>query len=94
MANIANIEAVLERLRAGPLPLPLDRWRVETGPDWSNHPAVWVWIPLEDADSADLEVDKLVELQDIVHERVKGAVDDDSLVYVRFNDISEFEKTS
>lgn len=32
LANVANIEAALEELRAGSLPTPLDEWRVETAP--------------------------------------------------------------
>lgn len=84
MANMANVEAALEELRTGSLPMPLDEWRVETGLDWSDDPAIWVWLPIGGDGMDDSEIDRLVALQDIVHERVKNAVDDDSLVYIRF----------
>ena len=84
MANVANVEAALEELRTASLPAPLDEWRIETGLDWSDDPAIWVWLPIGGDDMDNSEIDKLVELQDIVHKRVKTAVDDDSLVYIRF----------
>lgn len=84
MANVANIEAALEELRTASLPAPLDEWRIETGLDWSDDPAIWVWLPTGGDDMDNSEIDKLVALQDIVHDRVKTAVDDDSLVYIRF----------
>ena len=84
MANIANIEAALEKLQAGGLPVSVCAWRVEAGPDWSDDPAVWVWIVLESEEVEDAEVPALLELQDIVYSRVGGVIDDDSLLYVRF----------
>lgn len=39
------VEAELEKLRD--LPTPIAWWEVETGPDWTDDPAVWVWPVLE-----------------------------------------------
>ena len=49
-----------------------------------------MWIPIENVDSVDLDVDMLVAMHDAVRDRVRSAVDDDSLVYVHFGDPSEF----
>ena len=92
MANMATIEAALRELRAEPLPMPLDAWHLESGPDWAGEPAVWVWILLRETDSPDPDIDNLFELQNIVRERVKNLVDDDSFVYVRIGDVSDFKK--
>lgn len=90
MANVENVEAALRELRTEPLPAPLDAWRIEIGADWSGDPAVRVWIPIENVDSVDLDVDMLMTMHDAVRDRVRSAVDDDSLVYVHFDDPSEF----
>ena len=94
MANMAIIEAALQELRAEPLPMPLEAWHIESGPDWSGDPAVWVWILLRETNAPDPDIDNLFELQNIVHERVKNLVDDDSFVYVRIGDVSDFKKAS
>ena len=52
-----------------------------------------MWIPIENVDSVDLDVDMLAAMHDAVRDRVRSAVDDDSLVYARFDDPSEFGKT-
>ena len=92
MANMAIIEAALQELRAGPLPMPLEAWHIESGPDWSGDPAVWVWILLRETNAPDPDIDNLFELQNIVQERVSDLVDDDSFVYVRIGDVSDFKK--
>ena len=92
MPNMATIEAELRELRTEPLPMPLEAWHIESGPDWSGDPAVWVWILLRETNAPDPDIDNLFELQNIVHERVSDLVDDDSFVYVRIGDVSDFKK--
>ena len=94
MANLADIETALDELQAGPLPLPVAEWRVEAGSDWSADPAVWVWIVLEHDDFKDEDGPTLLELKYLVHSRVKGLIDDDSFLYVRFGEASEPGKAS
>ena len=90
MANVETIEAALRELRTESLPAPLDAWRIEIGADWAGDPAVRVWIPIENVDSVDLDVDMLMTMHDAVRDRVRSAVDDDLLAYARFDDPSEF----
>ncbi len=94
MTNLTDIEAALDELPSDRLPFPVVEWRVEAGPDWSDDPAVWVWIVLERDDFEYDDASALLELKDVVHGRVKGLIDDDSFLYVRFGEASEAAKAS
>ena len=68
------------------LPTPVKEWRVETGPDVTEDPAVWAWVRLEE-DDVDFETRS--RLRDLVRRRVRDETDDASWVYVRFRGASE-----
>jgi hypothetical protein len=84
MTTPATIETVLRELDA--LPAPVHSWRVETGPDATEHSAVWVWITLEDEY---LDSKTRGELRDLVRNVVREKADDAPWVYVRFRAASE-----
>ncbi len=79
-----NIEAALPDL-----PTPVSSWHVETGPDWTEDPAVWVWAMLKD-DEVDFA--KRSRLRSIIRGLVYDTVDPSLLVYVRFRGASEVER--
>jgi hypothetical protein len=84
--KVATVESILKDLEAS-LPVPVQGWIVETGPDATNDDAVWVWAILRDEDLKR-------ETRNIVREAVREAVQGDELdkapwVYVRFRGASE-----
>ena len=79
------IETALSELRN--LPTPVSSWRVETGPDATEDPAVWVWVMLEDED---VDLQTRSRLREIVQGLVRET-HDTSWVYVRFRGASESE---
>ena len=84
-------EALRELKKKNPsLPLPLRSWRVETGLDWTDDPAIWVWVILRPGDAGAREkIGERAALQEIVidrvWERIKGT-DDEPWIYVRFDE--------
>ena len=80
----AAIETALAGLED--LPTRVTEWQVETGPDATDDPAVWVWVMLEE-DDVDFETRS--RLRDIVRRRVRDETDDASWVYVRCRGASE-----
>ncbi len=80
----AEIESALDELSA--LPARVGGWQVETGLDWVDEPAVWVWVLLEDeeVDAADLN-----RLRDMVRDRVRLLTGPAIWAYVRFRGVSE-----
>ena len=79
-----NIEAALRKLPE--LPTPVSSWHVETGPDSTEDPAVWVWAMLTDDD---VEFAKRSRLRSIISDVVHDTVGSSTLVYVRFRGASE-----
>lgn len=87
--DVKKIEGTLERLRreTGTLPFPVRSWRVETGLDSTDDPAIWIWITLENDDAfAQENRDRRIELGDTISDRVRdeSGVDDEYWIYVRF----------
>ena len=80
----ATIESALGALRE--LPTPVNSWRVETGRDSADDPAVWVWAMLEDEE---VDVDTGDRLRDVVRDAVRRETDDERWVYVRFRSASD-----
>lgn len=83
-ATVEAIEAALGRL--GDLPAPVSSWEVETGPDATDDPAVWVWVMLAD-EGVDFQTRS--RLREIVRDQVLHETNDGSWVYVRFRTASE-----
>ena len=83
-ATAEAIESALAELRG--LPVQVSSWQVETGPDSTNDPAVWVWIMLEDEE---VDFQTRSRLREMVRNRVRREANDGSWVYVRFRDASE-----
>ena len=79
-----TIESALGALRE--LPTPVSSWRVETGLDSADDPAVWVWAMLEDEE---VDVDTGDKLRDVVRDAVRRETDDELWVYVRFRSTSD-----
>ena len=82
-----TIEAALRQLPE--LPTPVSSWHVETGPDSTEDPAVWVWAMLTDDD---VEFAKRSRLRSIISNLVHDTVGSSTLVYVRFRGASEVEQ--
>ncbi len=79
-----EIKSALGKLSA--LPARVSGWQVETGLDWADEPAVWVWALLEDEEVESAALDRLREMvRDCVH-RAAGQAE---WVYVRFRGASE-----
>ena len=83
-ATAESIEFALAELRE--LPTQVSAWQVETGPDATDDPAVWVWIMLE-KEGVDFQTRS--QLREIVRNQVRNQTKDDSWVYVRFRSASE-----
>ena len=81
-----TIETALRRLPE--LPTPVSSWHVETGPDSTNDPAVWVWAMLTEDD---VDFAKRSRLRSIIRDLVEERTDTSVLVYVRFRGASEVE---
>ena len=82
-----TIEAALRLLPD--LPTPVSSWHVETGPDFTEDPAVWVWAMLTEDD---VEFSKRSKLRSIIRELVHDTVGSSMLVYIRFRGASEVEQ--
>ena len=80
------IETALSELRN--LPTPVSSWQVETRPDATEDPAVWVWVMLEDED---VDLQTRSRLRETVQGLVRRETHDTSWVYVRFRGASETE---
>ena len=77
------IESELKGLQG--LPTPVASWQVETGPDATEEPSVWVWVMLE---HEDVDRGTREDLRDIVRKAVRRR-DETSWVYVRFRGARE-----
>ncbi len=81
----SDIEAALKRELRNP-PTPVSWWEVETGVDWADDPAVWVWVYLTE-EEVDFETRDL--LRNTVRDLVRRETESSMLVYVRFRGASE-----
>ena len=81
----SDIEAALKRELRN-LPTPVSGWEVETGVDWADDPAVWVWVYLTE-EEVDFETRDL--LRGTVRDLVRRETESSMLVYVRFRGASE-----
>ena len=79
-----KIEAALDEL--SDLPARVGGWQVETGLDWADEPAVWVWALLEDEE---VEAAALDRLREIIRDRVRLLTGPAVWAYVRFRGVSE-----
>ena len=82
--TVAEIESALDQL--GNLPAPVSGWLVETGLDWTDQPAVWVWALLADDE---VDFDTRPRLRDMVRKKVRGKTGPSVRAYVRFRGASE-----
>lgn len=83
-ATAEAIESALGKLRG--LPARVRSWQVETGPDATDDPAVWVWVMLAD-EGVDFQT--RTRLREIVRDQVRHETNDGSWVYVRFRGAAE-----
>jgi hypothetical protein len=84
-----NADAIAEDLRhLADLPVPVQAWQVEVGPDATDDLAVWVWATLADQDFKD-PADTL-RLRERIWTAIRERHEDaDPWVYVRFRALSE-----
>lgn len=80
----AEIESALDELPG--LPAWVSGWQVETGLDWVDQPAVWVWAVLEDEDA---DAAALSRLREMIRNHVRRTASEAKWVYVRFRAASE-----
>ena len=83
-ATAETIESALANLQE--LPAQVSSWQVETGPDATDDPAVWVWVMLAD-EGVDFQAHS--QLREIVRNQIQHQTNDGSWVYVRFRSASE-----
>ena len=84
-----TIKTALRQLPEVELPTPVSSWHVETGPDSTEDPAVWVWAMLKDDE---VEFAKRARLRSIISALVQEKAGSSMLVYVRFRGASEVEQ--
>lgn len=72
------------------LPTPIAWWVVETGPDWTDDPAVWVW-PVLEHEGVDFETRTLVrkKVRRLVRDVTRRETGTAWQPYVRFRSASE-----
>ena len=80
----AKIQEALEALPG--LPVEIDSWHVETGGDWADDPAVWVWGILVDPA---LDTANLFALRKTIRDAVREHAGDEISIYIRFRSTSE-----
>ena len=81
-----------EALRGLPgLPVQVDSWLVETGTDWTDDAAVWVWGILPDP-----KIDTATQFA--LRKAIRGAVREhtgnDIGIYIRFRSTSDLQQTA
>ena len=82
--DTAEIEKALSALPD--IPPQIDSWEVESGLDWTDDPAVWVWALLRDEN-----IDPAVQrsLRHTIRAAVLQRTGNDIAVYIRFRPASE-----
>ena len=82
----STLEDALRELKE--LPTPVSNWHVETGLDWTDDPAVWVWAMLKDEE---VEFAKRSRLRSMIRDLIDEKTDSSMFVYVHFRGASEVE---
>ena len=49
MSDIETIKAINAALKQAPLPDEVVDWRIQLRPDWTDDPAAYVWLLIDDA---------------------------------------------
>ena len=72
------------------LPIPVPHWQVETGTDWAEETAIWVWGFLDDA-----KIDTATQfaLRKAIRNLIRRHAGDDVTVYIRFRATSDLAET-
>ena len=86
--SIKSIRSALDELLTSALPTPVGGWLVETGIDFTEEDAVWVWAILEE-DEDKIEFAQIEELDAIVTKQVQKITGPDVTTYVRFRGVGE-----
>ena len=73
------------------LPVEVDSWLVETGTDWTDDAAVWVWGILPDA-----QIDTATQfaLRKAIRGVIRELAGNDIGIYIRFRSTSELAQTA
>ena len=87
--DTAEIERALSALPD--IPPQIDSWEVESGLDWTDDPAVWVWALLRD-ENIDATIRRSLRktIRALVHQRTGNEIG----VYIRFRPASEPSRVS
>ena len=83
------IEHSLKSLRD--LPVAIPHWQVETGSDWTEEPAIWVWGFLDDAT---IDADMQFTLRSAIRNVIRQHAGDDVTIYIRFRAASDLAESS
>ena len=84
-----EIRSALDKLSA--LPARVSGWQIETGLDWVDQPAVWVWAVLEDEE---VDAAALDRLQETIRDCVHRAAGEAKWVYARFRGAFELAQVA
>ena len=87
--SVTDIEQALRGLPD--LPVEVDSWLVETGTDWTDDAAVWVWgiLPNPQIDSA-----THFALRKAIRGVVREHAGNDIGIYIRFRSTSDLAQTA
>ena len=81
-----------EALTALPdLPVQIDSWHIETGNDWTDDPAIWIWGMLDDKN---INAAAQLDLRKIIRDLVRKIAGSEISVYIRFRAASEVSHAS
>ena len=83
------IEQSLKALRD--LPMPVLHWQVETGTDWTEDTAIWVWGFLDDPK---IDTAMQLALRKAIRNFIRDQTGDDVTVYIRFRAASDLAQTT
>lgn len=87
--NTTEIEKALTALLDAPV--QVDSWHIETGNDWNDDPAIWIWGILDDKN---INAAAQLNLRKIVRDLVQKIAGSDISVYIRFRAASEVSHAS
>lgn len=79
-----DIQAALTALPD--LPVNVDSWHVETGTDWTDDDAIWIWGIVEDAF---IDTGTQFALRKAIRSLVQQHAGDEVRIFIRFREASE-----
>lgn len=80
------IKDALGKLKPKDLPVPVSDWKIKTGFDHADDPAIWILATIDDDDVKDEKVrfDRRFELRSIIRNAVLKEIDPEKFIYISF----------